>query len=162
MAGRLDTDAYGRAKMAEYRKIKALGEGKFAEVFKYVRSQLRELAVAPWCCCVVVSCRVISLFRTLAVVCWQEHIKTGNVVAVKRLKKVSYSEGISLAAICEIQYLQELSHANVIKVRALSVGHSCLLGGFFCILSDAYAPPPDVRRYSLERPNKLCLGVLYH
>ena len=45
-------------------------------------------------------------------------LDTNEIVAVKRLKKDTYKSGVNLGAIKELQALQELSHPNVLAVRA--------------------------------------------
>ena len=52
----------------------------------------------------------------------QRHIKTGEIVAIKRLYKGKYRDGINVAAVCEVQVLQELHHPNIIKVRLRALG----------------------------------------
>jgi len=37
-------------------------------------------------------------------------------VAVKRLYKGKHREGVNVAAVCEVQVLQEMNHRNVVKV----------------------------------------------
>ena len=44
-------------------------------------------------------------------------LSTGEVVAVKRLKKDQFKCGVNLGAVKELQALQELSHPNVLAVR---------------------------------------------
>ena len=39
-------------------------------------------------------------------------------MAIKRVRKVSFKEGMNLGAIKELQALQEVSHPNVLKVGA--------------------------------------------
>jgi hypothetical protein len=43
--------------------------------------------------------------------------RADRVVAIKRVRKVSYKEGVNLGAIKELQALTELNHPNILKVR---------------------------------------------
>lgn len=55
---------------------------------------------------------------TFAEVSKYTRLSTGEVVAVKRLKKDQFKCGVNLGAVKELQALQELSHPNVLAVSA--------------------------------------------
>ena len=43
---------------------------------------------------------------------------TGAQVAIKKIKVGQFKDGLDMSAVREVQYLRELSHPNVIKVRS--------------------------------------------
>jgi hypothetical protein len=61
----------------------------------------------------------------LASVAPQLDTRADRVVAIKRVRKVSYKEGVNLGAIKELQALTELDHPNILKVRALHSTAPC-------------------------------------
>lgn len=54
---------------------------------------------------------------TYASVFLARNIKTGQKVAIKKIKIVSNENGMDVTAIREVKFLKELSHPNVIKVH---------------------------------------------
>lgn len=54
---------------------------------------------------------------TYASVFLARNVKTGQKVAIKKIKIVSNENGMDVTAIREVKFLKELNHPNVIKVR---------------------------------------------
>ena len=54
---------------------------------------------------------------TYASVFLARNVKTGQRVAIKKIKIVSNENGMDVTAIREVKFLKELNHPNVIKVR---------------------------------------------
>ena len=48
---------------------------------------------------------------------FQHDVANNRAVAIKRVKKASYKEGVNLGAIKELQALQELQHPNVLAIH---------------------------------------------
>ena len=55
---------------------------------------------------------------TYASVFLARNVKTGQRVAIKKIKIVSNENGMDVTAIREVKFLKELNHPNVIKVRS--------------------------------------------
>lgn len=61
---------------------------------------------------------------TYASVFLARNVKTGQKVAIKKIKIVSNENGMDVTAIREVKFLKELNHPNVIKVSLCSF-NSC-------------------------------------
>ena len=106
--------AEAREKLKLYNELGYLGAGTFAEVSRYVShvltSATQEASTA------YNSAGIISTH----VICPMQYDTVRKfAVAIKRVRKVSFKEGINLGAIKELQALQELDHPNVLKVRCV-------------------------------------------
>lgn len=90
--------------------MRFIGEGTHSKVYEHVRSSLlvypgatRALPVTDAACW-----RVIPQYD-------EEEDKP---VAVKKMYRGRYSEGVAMPALTEMQVLQEIDHPNVLNVRA--------------------------------------------
>ena len=98
------------ADFLQYKFVRYLGKGGFAEVNEYVRSAglegLRGLGA-----------RVPTVRRRYWRIAAQEDSTTGARVAIKQIFEGDKKIGVNLGAIKEMQVMLEIQHPNIIRVR---------------------------------------------
>ena len=83
-------------KLEDFQKIEKIGEGTYGVVFK------------GW--------RIISYFIFLTLSSGRNS-KTGEIVAMKKIRLESEDEGVPSTAIREISLLKELQHPNIVGLK---------------------------------------------
>lgn len=59
----------------------------------------------------------LKVFELKRVTCTGRQASSNLRIAIKKIKVGEFKDGLDMSAIREVQYLRELSHPNVIKVR---------------------------------------------
>lgn len=120
--------AEAREKLKLYKELGFLGSGTFAEVSRYVRVTgvgrvVLCRAALPGPPCDREGHRPAPQTALL-----QHDMLHDRIVAIKRVRKVSFKDGINLGAVKELQALKELDHPNVLKVCGRPRARAALSG----------------------------------
>lgn len=93
---------------------------------------------------------------TFGVVFRGRHVRTGDSVALKKIRLRNASDGLPKKLLREIQALQSIDHANVITLREYFPYGSSIILSFDYMNTDLH----QIMRYTLNRGEKLCTSAV--